>query len=473
MQKHPRFYVRFVKIVEQASSHIRRWSEKSWGLFWHFWNLLCSGQERFGRWWHGVTFRLCSNKSSYAIFSLIVALVLSISCYIVENQPFPFLEKTVLYYFLEAPFKPEATTLNDSACFINVSHDRQLVNIDISDTSAGNTDITDRAKLLTFLQRVDTINYKYILLDIRFDNKYKTAVDSQLFQQIVHMRDIVIANHTEGVWDDYHLADTSLLKKAGMSDYKYRGLSSSFSHYSFLQDKKPSMALKMYDRTNPTSIKQVGNMPLYISEGHLCTNCPMLPIKGNVYSIMNSMNKYDGDGDSEDGMNALMLTNYYEDLGPNFLSIDGRDWAADLNGKYIIIGDMENDIHYTYRGTVPGAYIIWMAFLYLQNGRHILSWTFIMLMFCYYALTVFFLFHLNTIENRPEHKNDLRFRKFIALVSWVGSFGILYLVTFIAYKNFSIRYNVTIPIIFITLINFIINNAKDKHHSHSDNVSAL
>ena len=471
MQNRSHFVIGFVKIVKKLFSKGIFFVEKIWRLLLLFWNFLCGCQERIGKRWHGVTFRLCSNKRGYAIFSLIVALVLSISCYIVENQPFPFLEKTLLYYFLEAPFKPEATPSSDSACFINVSHDRQLVNIDITDTSAGNTDITDRAKLLTFLQKVDTIDYKYILLDIRFDNRYKTEVDSQLFRQIGHMRDIVIAHHAEDVWDDYSIADSSLLKKAGMSDYKYRGLSSSFSHYSFIQEKKPSMALMMYDRTRPTSIRQVGNMPLYISEGHLCTNCPMLPIKGNVYSIMSSMNKYDCD--PEGGMEAFMLTNYYEDLGAAFLSLDDRDCNADLSGKYIIIGDMENDTHYTYSGKVPGAYIIWNAFLYLQDGRHILSWTFVLLMFCYYALTVFSLFYLNTIENQPKHKNDPRFRKFIALVNWLGSFGILYLVTFIAYKHFSIRYNVTIPIIFITLINFIIKNAKDKSYSYSDNVSAV
>ena len=88
------------------------------------------------------------------------------------------MEKSLLYYLLEWPFNSDSTTDNEEACFINISHDRQLVSIDPRDSTAGNIDITDRAKLLAFLQMLerDNVPYKYILLDIRFEKGLTTTV---------------------------------------------------------------------------------------------------------------------------------------------------------------------------------------------------------------------------------------------------------------------------------------------------------
>jgi hypothetical protein len=377
------------------------------------------------------------------------------------------MEKSLLYYFLEWPFNTEGTTDNEEASFINISHDRQLVCIDPRDSTAGNIDITDRAKLLAFLQMLerDNVQYKYILLDIRFEKGLTTPVDTPLFRQICRMRDIAIAHHTNDAWDNYELAFDSLRDKTGMSDYAQLGFARNFSRYTFLQDGGPSLALKMYDDTRhqATSIKRFRRWPLYTSCGLLCTNAPMLAVRGNIYNKMDAPVMDEGPG---------FIYNFYEDLGADILSLEGRNLAEDYKDKYLIVANFENDMHDTYAGPMPGAYLTWLAFLHLRDGHHLLHWTFVILMFVFYTAIFYFLFFINRIAH-GEWAAQSRIRQLLlGLIRWIGSCGLLYLMTFIAYLAFPVRYNVTIPILGVIIANFIINiannNEKKSHTSGLD-----
>lgn len=376
------------------------------------------------------------------------------------------MEKSLVYYLLEWPFKTTGTTDNEDARFINISHDRQLVNIDPRDSTAGNTDITDRNKLLGFLQLLerDKVRYKYILMDIRFEKGLSTPVDTLLFRQICRMRNICIAHHNNDAWNDYEIAFDSLREKTGMSDYAQFGFESNFSRYTFLQDGKPSLALKMYDesRQQPTSIKRFRHWPVYTSGRYLCTNSPMLAVKGNIYDKMNAPVMEDGPG---------FIYNYYEDLGADILSLEGRNLAEDYKDKYLIVADFENDMHDTYAGSVPGAYLTWLAFLHLRDGHHLLRWSFVFLMFLFYAAIFYFLFVINRIARR-KWASRTRMRPFLlGIMRWIGSCGLLYLVTFIAYLAFAVRYNITIPILGVIIANFIINIANN--NEKNNNTSGL
>jgi hypothetical protein len=356
-------------------------------------------------------------------------------------------------------------------CFINVSHDRQLVYVNPDDHDAGNTDITDRRKLLQFFRKLeeDHVKYQFILMDIRFEKGFETEYDDSLFHLIARMPNIVIAHHYYGEGED-QLADPILRPKVGMSDYKIIGNVSNFSRYTFLQKKKPSIALKMFDehQGQPTSIKQCGNLPVYFSKRHLCANSPLLYITGTIYSIM------DLPAPEEDNDMTLFdyaaAYPYYEDLGADFLLLDGRDWNADMDGRFIVLADFENDIHDTYAGKVPGPYINWMAYKYLLGGHHILSWTYILISLIGYTLIIYFLFYLNTVANKPQYEDNKVAQSLLSAVRWIGSLGLLYLVTFLFYRCFQMRFNITIPILFITIvINFIIQ-ISNKHEKDNPTV---
>ncbi|MBO4655942.1 MAG: hypothetical protein J5644_10390 [Bacteroidales bacterium] len=401
----------------------------------------------------GILFPLVSKRKIQYVFSLVCALILSVSCYVVENQPYALADKSLLFYFLEMPFRPSASERDFNVQFVNVGHDRQLVYVNPLDTAMGNTDITDRRKLLRFLQGIaQEDNYKYVLLDIRFDKGYVTEVDSLLFDQIRRMRNIVVAHHEGNAWDGYELASEQLRGKTGISDYKQFANITGMSRYTFLHETGPSLALAMYDdltNHHRTSVKKCPGLPVYVSKKHLCVNAPLLPIKGDVSDIMSA--DFDENG---------MIYNYYTNMGADWLNGNViHERRADLDDAYIVIGDFENDVHDTYAGRKSGAYISWLAFAFLYDGNHILSWSYVILVFLFYALMFFFMFFLNNIFRKSEYRNDGKALAVLSVLRWLATIGLLYLVTFAFYKFFSVRYNVTIPLFSIVIVNILIQKA--------------
>jgi len=418
-------------------------------------------------------FKCCSNQKRRVIFSLVMAFLLSVVCYFVENQPYNFKEKQTMFYILERSRGYSQDHADSNVCFINVSHDCQLIPIENRDIEAGNTVITDRRKLLKFLQKLEQekVAYQYVLMDIRFEKGDKTDVDEQLFNQIHQMRNIVFAHHSVGKSEIAPLADEVLQDKMGMSDYRKIGNKSGFSRYTYLQNKLPSMPLKMYDDLmgQETSIKQFHNLPIYFSRRHLCVNSPMLHISGNVVSCTSASAKVKSK--SNQIADFDVTNSVYQDLGDAYLNSD-IDWKADLDHKYIVIGDFENDIHGTYKGGVPGAYITWKAFKNLLEGHHILSWSFVLLNVLGYWLILYSQVFLSEVSYLDKYKNNKKAQWILSAMRWVGSTLLMILLTCIYYWCFNVRYNVTFPIVFISIVNIVVQNSKRYEKNTSTDVSA-
>jgi hypothetical protein len=420
-----------------------------------------------------ICYYCCSNQKHRVIFSLVMAFLLSVACYFVENQPYNFKEKKLIFYLLDSSGGSK-NRADSNVCFINVSHDRQLIPIEDRDIEDGNTPITDRRKLLAFLQKLEQekVAYQYVIMDIRFEKGDRTNVDDQLFNQIHQMRNVVFAHHHADQGSGIApLADEVLRDKMGMSDYRKFGNSSSFSRYTYLQDQIPSMALKMYDELmgQATSIKQLRNLPIYFSRHHLCVNSPMLYISGNVVSCKGAGTKVDGKSNK---LADFDVTNsVYQDLGDAYLNAD-IDWKADLDHKYIVIGDFENDVHSTYKGGVPGSYITWMAFKNLLEGHHILSWSFVLLTVIGYWLILYSQVFLSEVSYLEKYKDNKKAQWILSAMRWVGSTLLMILLTSIYYWCFKVRYNVTWPIIFISIVNIVVQNSKRYEKNTSTNVSA-
>lgn len=423
-------------------------------------------KEAIGKWLGRILHPLVFKRKAQYIFSLICAIILSIACYFMENRPFSFSDNSFLFYCLEMPVRQWTQKSDLNVHFVNVGQDRQLVYLDPSDSTLGNSDITDRHKLFQFLLKLDTgnVHYSGIMMDIRFDKAHVTEWDSLLFNQILKMRNIVIAHHEGDAWDGYNIATKALLTKAGISDYRQVAYMTSFSKYTFLHEKGPSLALCLYDdiwNQAKTSIKKCPGLPLYVSGKNLCINCPALPINGDIYDIFSApYEESDIDG-------SVQLYNFYENLGADWLNMEGRCWEADLDNSYIVIGDFENDVHATYVGSRAGAFISWLAFVYLFEGKHLLSWSYIFVMFVFYAFMIYWMFFLNNIAQKEPYRQNKYALSVLSQLRWIGTIGLLYLMTFVFYKIFTVRYVVGIPMMFIALVNIIIHKA-NKYEETSD-----
>ena len=321
----------------------------------------------------------CTGKVKPVVTAVILSILTCCGMYLFENQQSYMKENATLFNYLERFNKAKEIELQDTAFFVNVSQDIQLVYENPERPSEGYAAITDRRKLFRFLQKIerDSIDYKYILMDIRFEKGYETEYDDSLYVQIQRMPRLVIASHKWGdSGEEYEIADSILLEKCGMSDYNQYSIMTNFSRYTFLQDRKPSIALKMYDELNhqETSVKQWRNWPVYFTKGHLCINSPLMYLSGTVLNfekymmLQASLEEERLQNGLETGMEAETAKldskqgNYYFylNLGGDFVENEYRmkvKWNGDLEDKVIVIANFEDDVHDTYMGKVSGAYI--------------------------------------------------------------------------------------------------------------------
>lgn len=325
-------------------------------------------------------------------------------CYLLGNTPYSLgdEESFVQYlYIAKEQLSPTDKQLPPDVLAINIAYDKQLVDCtDEYGFPQGQTAITDRTKLLRFLQLAEQNGrYRYILLDVFFGADYATPADSALFATIARMKRIVIPRHRGEA-----LADSLLLSKAAYSDYSTSINEGNFVRYEYLPGGQSSIAWRMYEEC--TSPAWSGDGFFATCNGKLCNRCLFLsfpvPFDGEAY---------DPEGNK----------NYYN-LGCDLLDIaDTEDLDALLDGKYIIIGNfVDDDLHDTYMGSMPGAFINLNAFLILMQGGHYVPWfSMLVLWTVYFAISLFLLKQRSLFDYLPCLRN-VRSRVWQFVLSWFG-----------------------------------------------------
>ncbi len=262
-------------------------------------------------------------------------------------------EKTVLKYwnsFTDWISSGWDKAVPEDVVFINVSYDKQLVDIeDEFGIPLGNSAVTDRQKLTRLLDIIDSSgSYKYVLLDVFFESGYETDADSTLFGHIAAMDRIVIPKHIDGT-----LACDILDTKAAYADYATSINENDFTKYQLFGTFGVSMPLKAYIETIGHSVKMDGLF--YADNGKLARKV----VFPKMYVRVDSPYR-------QDGQKAFF------NLGADILDAERDvDWADFFRGKYIVIGSFaDDDIHSTYAGNYSGSLIIYNVFLSLINGQH-------------------------------------------------------------------------------------------------------
>lgn len=122
------------------------------------------------------------------LFSISLSLVILIFSYLIGNTSFAMPGETALFQKINgwnSFWGVQKGNVPDSLLFINVCYDKELANYEENGIPVGKFVITDREKLLRLLTEAKAANnYRYIFLDIVFENEINTPVDSALFQTI-------------------------------------------------------------------------------------------------------------------------------------------------------------------------------------------------------------------------------------------------------------------------------------------------
>ena len=262
-------------------------------------------------------------------------------------------EKTVLKYwcaFADWITSGREHETEDDVVFVNVSYDRQLVDLtDEFGIPLGNAAVTDRGKLQQFLRMIDESGtYRYVMLDVFFEEGYATESDSCLFSRIAGMDRIVIPRHIGGT-----LADPRLDGKAAYADYANSINENDFTKYRLFRKDGPSMSLKGYEDLTGRSVRR---RLFWYADGWALARKVIFP---KMY--VRTSSPYRADGEKA-----------YLNLGADILTYAAEiDWAAYFKDKIIVVGAFtDDDIHTTYAGDIPGCLINYNVFLSLTKGRH-------------------------------------------------------------------------------------------------------
>jgi len=400
--------------------------------------------------------RFANNKKAL-LWSAILSLVLIIISYFYNNLPLFTGENLVelaASEWLKVAFGKNYDDIQDSVLLINVAYDRQLTGAYISQEdkiadkdstqTIGTTDITDRDKLYKLLSALEGKNYKYIFLDIAFyNNLAPTPYDEKLFKLIERMDRIVVAYDRRNAMEHGIADSVNLWPKVGCINYKSTITETNFKRLRLIQGSMASMPLKVYQKLDGKDVTRHGI--IYTSDGHLCNNSIFVEFPFEI----------EGNNPIDYYKHHSRYLGHYE--------VDNQEAVAqDCDNRYVVIGDLDNDLHDTYAGMQPGPILMYKAYKHLKEGHHIVSLLYAFCFFILYFIIAFFIIkEINIIYEIPfvkKSKSDLlRF-----IVDMTGYGLILFLVAVCIHFFFSRSISILLPTTYFSIMKLIVHYKHQK-----------
>ena len=297
-------------------------------------------------------------------------------------------------------------------------------------------------------------------------------MDSALFAEISSMKRIVIPNDSEMDL----AADSLLTDKAALDDYYTTIVETNFVRFQLTRDGRPTMPFYAYSEITGDSIREYHILPhisLYICGEKLCYNSLFVhfPIA------------------TEDADHQGSKRQAYEPMGYNILEEYDENNIAEFaeltKDRYVVIGDMEGDVHSTYVGNRPGPVIIFNAFRALMAGEHFVSiWSLVFLTIVFFGISLYISRYFSWYEwicapfykichlfcrSFWKEKSSKYFVKVVGkpvvpigsfLLSFIGYGTILMVVIFALNMFWNIALNVFIPTFLLMLMKKIVDNKK-------------
>ena len=311
------------------------------------------------------------------IVAALIAGLFMIILYQVTNYRIPVTdEKGKLQFFEKIRaicFGMPQTETADSVIMIDVHYDKQMVVERDEGMPNGMVPVTNRNKLLqllTFLN--ERQDYRYIMMDVFLGKGVRQESDTALYHLIGKMPRIVIAKpmHVE-------IADSCLLAKAGTAQYGTAIWENDFVKFQYQTDSTKSMPLMMYEELTGRTIGKLWGK--WYTDRGLARNSVIL-----TYEFCDEDMSWDlGTGLLGDTIDNRPNTPELENL--------------DTKGKYILIGDFEDDRHQTFLHDMSGTSILFNAYLTLLHQHHLISLGLIVLI-----LVVFWLLAWLTITQNAQ-----------------------------------------------------------------------
>lgn len=403
---------------------------------------------------------IISHKRNLSV-SFVVSTILLVTFYFVDSLPIPIGGEVTVAQWMDkigSICGNHADNIPDSICLINVGYDKTLVDYEAKCLAskndsrrqfAGQITTTDRSKLLRFLAIADSLkNYKYILLDVRFEaNIPSDSVTHSLFNLLSRMDNVVYAIHGSN-----ESSSDAPISKASYGDYYTTFLVSDVVKYPVIQRGgstiKYSIPAKIYSDLYEHTFTYFG--PISFDNGRLCKSSiyPTFPIRLTSWMVESD--------------NTTMLTPLYYNLGADLLdSYDPPTVISPLiNDKIIVVGDFNEDLHDALIGQQPGAIVNINAYVALCKEKHLVSWIEIVLTFIvFFIISWLILSQRQLLQYIPfvgkSHSSIIKF-----MVTFISFSVILTLYAVFAYVIFDSVFSVVYPSLYFTIFELCIKSIK-------------
>ena len=393
--------------------------------------------------WQGILQKLRKDRRIYCI-SAGFSLVIIVGTYLFGNTrhslPGDNADLTEIYY-AKRFLGRTVDNVPDSILLINVCYDKALVEYEEDGMPVGNMVITDREKLLKLLTIAKAANnYRYIFMDVNFEEGINSPSDSALFQTIKSMDRIVIPNHSKS-----RMKDSGLYAKSANADYSITWKVRAFSHFQYLRyDSVITVPLKIYSErigADGCAIKPHWGGLWYTDNGRLCHNGVTLLMR----MIVN------GRLIDEDGQSRQYSYSY---LGSDLLDIDEVFPVKDqLEDKIVVIGDFLTDRHTTYLGSQPGSVVCMNAYLALMAGDHLINGWLVILLFLVYMIVGTFYLRGNSFSSLFQNP------WLSVLMSFLSTATLFFVISLIANWN-DMVFNIWVPTTVYSLIDTYVQKRK-------------
>ena len=246
----------------------------------------------------------------------------------------------------------------------------------------GNVAVTDHSKLLKLLKYLQGKNYKYIILDIIFDDNIPQECDDSLRHLISQMPRLLIPTP-----EIENFKARSISDKYG--EVSYYQSNHELTKYPYFLDGKKSLPLKMYEELHGHNVNE-HSAPFFkwYTDDGVCTSTifltypfrPPVPINDQMTSrdfVIHKLGKYLEDSSGLDNL--------------------------EIENKYILIGDYISDIHHTFVGDLSGTAILFNAYIALVEGRHRIGWHIMIVIFLLLSSLSYYTLSLNPfVPKRPS-----------------------------------------------------------------------
>lgn len=365
-------------------------------------------------------------------FAVLITILLQIADYFLSNFTYPLFDSLDIILIKDFITKKGDSPDKDFVYF-NVGFDKELIPVrdEFGDT-IGETPITDRKLLSDFLKLLKDSDYKYIFLDIRFEDGTQSQNDSLLFTVMDSLERLSYSTHR----NEESLIHAPLNRKGAYSDFRGH-YKDGFTRYEFLQEGKESSALRMYSTLNGHKMSKRGL--LYFNDNELAYNMLFIPFYRNDTQEL-----------GESGLEKYYYLGY--ELKKDSLL---TEIINDIQGKIVVIGDFENDKHSTYMGDIPGPLLTVRAYQMLEKTGAKFSWWCFGLTSLIYFLILYFLFVNVNLNDKICKILKVKSRFLIYLISLIGWSVILLVVKIVLYALFHLVFTAWLPALVFSSLSFI------------------